>query len=164
MLTIYIHDEELAQRLRQIAEQENRPVEEVLKTLVEQYAGETVIDFTDQDENDAAQQIKQVRRNAYEKARRYWHAVGDTEKAALTDEELDQQFGVFDEEGIPRLKSELKTLEPPVGSLAYAAKIIREMGGVRTDGELDVTKADDILNDEFADYLLKRMSDEDASE
>jgi hypothetical protein len=82
----------------------------------------------------------------------------------LTDEELDQQFGAFDEEGIPRLKSELKSLEPPVGSLAYAAKIIREMGGIETGGSLDATQADDILNNEFADYLLKRMRGEDDSE
>jgi hypothetical protein len=52
--------------------------------------------------------------------------VGDAAKAAMTDEELDERFGRFDEEGIPRLKSELKSLEPPVGSLASAAKITRE--------------------------------------
>jgi hypothetical protein len=62
------------------------------------------------------------------------------------------------------LKSELKSSEPPVGSLAYAAKIIREMGGIRTSSSLDVMKADDILNEEFADYLLKRMRGEDAAE
>jgi len=164
MLTIHIHDEELARRLQEIAEQEKRPVEDVLKTLVEQYAGETATDSTDQDENDAAQQLRQVRRTAYAKARRYWQSVGDTTKAAMTDEELDKQFVWFDEEDIPRLKSEVESLEPPIGSLAYAAKILREMGGIRTDGELDVTKADDILNEEFADYLLKRMSNEDGSE
>ena len=58
----------------------------------------------------------------------------------------------------------MKSLEPLVGSLAYAAKIIREMGGIHTEGSLDVTKTDDILNEEFANYLLKRMSGEDAAE
>lgn len=158
MLTIQIQDEQLAQRLRQIAERENRPVEEVLKTLVEQYPGEV---SSEPDVHEPSDTVKRVRRKAYAKARQYWHSVGDSAKTALTDEELDEQFGRFDEEGIPRLKSELKSLEPPVGSLAYAAKIIREMGRVETSGTLDVSKADDILNDEFADYLLKRMSGED---
>lgn len=161
MLTIQIQDEQLAQRLRQIAERENRPVEDVLKTLVDQYSGEILTEPGVYETSDA---VKQVRRKAYAKARRYWQSVGDAAKATLTDEELDEQFGVFDEEGIPRLKSELKSLEPPVGSLAYAAKIIREMGGIETGGTLDASKADDILNDEFADYLLKRMSGEDDSE
>lgn len=161
MLTIQIQDEQLARRLRQIAERENRPVEDVLKTLIDQYPGESTTEPGVHETSDAA---KQVRRTAYAKARRYWQSVGDASKAALTDEELDEQFGMFDEEGLPRLKSELKSLEPPVGSLAYAAKIIREMGGVETGGSLDVTQADDILNNEFADSLLNRMRSEDDSE
>jgi hypothetical protein len=40
-------------------------------------------------------------------------------------------------------------------------KVIRERGGVFTTRPLDVTLADDILNDEFADYLLARMRGED---
>jgi hypothetical protein len=81
----------------------------------------------------------------------------------LTDEELDEQFGAFDEEGIPRLKSELKSLEPPIGSLAYAAKMARE-ANIRVGNLIDATRADDILNEEFADYLLKRMRGEDVIE
>ena len=107
--------------------------------------------------------MKRVRRKAYTKARQYWQSVGDTEKAALTDEALDEQFGRFDEEGIPRLKAEMKLLEPPVGSLAYAAKIAREFN-IRTSNPVDASQADDILNEEFADYLLKRMRGEDAAE
>jgi hypothetical protein len=158
MLTIQIHDEELARQLQQIAEREKRPVEDILKTMVARYPAAP----TERPDNSDA--VKRVRRKAYAKARLYWQSVGDTEKAAMTDEELDEQFGRFDEEGIPRLKSEMKSLEPPVGSLAYAAKIIRERGGIHTEGSLDVTKADDILNEEFADYLLKRMRGEDAAD
>ena len=159
MLTIQIQDEQLAQRLRQIAERENRQVEDVLRTMVAQYPAvppaEPVTD---------AAALKRVRRKAYAKARRYWQSVGDTTKAALTDEQLDEQFGAFDEEGIPRLKSELQSLEPPVGSLAYAAKIIRETGGVETRGSLNVTEVDDILNNEFADYLLNGIRGENDAE
>jgi hypothetical protein len=160
MFTIHIQDEQLAQRLRQIAERENRPVEDVLRTLVEQYPGEV---SSEPDIREASEAVKRVLRNAYAKARRYWQSVGDTAKAALTDEELDEQFGMFDEESIPRLKSELKSLEPPVGSLAYAAKIARE-ANIRTGNPIDAARADDILNEEFADYLLNRMRDENASE
>ncbi|NDJ78662.1 MAG: hypothetical protein GYB65_20625 [Chloroflexi bacterium] len=161
MLTIHIEDEQLARRLRQIAERENRPVADVLRTLVEHYPGEV---SAEQDNREASESVKQVRRAAYAKARRYWQAAGDTAKAALTDEALDEQFGRFDDEGIPRLKSELKSLEPPVGSLAYAAKIIREMGGIQTGGSLDATQVDEVLKNEFADYLLSRMRGEDGAE
>jgi hypothetical protein len=153
MLTIQIQDEQLARRLRQIAERENRPVEDVLKTLIDQYPGEAP---DEQVEREASDVVKRVRRKAYAKARRFWQSVGDTSKAALTDEELDEQFGAFDEEGIPRLKSELKSLESPVGSLAYAAKIARE-ANIRTGNPVDAARADDILDEEFADYLLNRM-------
>lgn len=40
MSVIEINDAQLVQRLQQIAEQENRPVEDVLKTMVEQYPTE----------------------------------------------------------------------------------------------------------------------------
>ena len=110
----------------EIAARENRPVEEVLKTLVDEYPAEKLDDPAAHEPSDA---VQRVRRKAYAKARQYWQSVGDGEKAALTDDKLDEQFGVFDEESIPRLKSELASLEPPIGSLAYAAKIIREMGG-----------------------------------
>lgn len=160
MLTIRIQDEQLAQRLRQIAERENRPVEEVLKTLVDQYPGEGSSEPAVSEPTDA---VKRVRSTVYAKARHYWQSVGDIAKMALTDEELDEQFGRFDEEGIPRLKSELQSLEPPVGSLAYAAKIARE-ANIRTGNPVDAARADDILNEEFADYLLNRMKGENAAE
>ena len=41
MSTIEIHDEELARQLRQIAEREHRPVEEVLKSMVERYPADS---------------------------------------------------------------------------------------------------------------------------
>ncbi len=160
MFTIQIHDEELARQLQQIAERENRPVEDVLKTMV---ARDPAAPSAETPTPDTSELRKRVRRKAYAKARLYWQSVGDTEKAAMTDEELDEQFAVFDEEGIPRLKSEMKSLEPPVGSLAYAAKIAREFD-IRTANPVDASRADDILNEEFADYLLKRMRGEDAAE
>jgi hypothetical protein len=142
MMVIEIRDTELAQRLQQIADQENRPVEDVLKTMVEHYPLEAVPMQQPQHSTDPQpelsraelsrtnESVRHVYEKTYAKARHYWESVGDHTKAALTDEEMHEQFGVFDEEGIPRLKSELTTLEPPVGSLAYAAKLIKERGAL----------------------------------
>jgi hypothetical protein len=175
MSVIEINDAQLVQRLQQIAEQENRPVEAVIKTMVEHYpveappAPQSTRSTEPQPELSRAELsrtnegVRRVYEKAYAKARRYWESVGDHEKAALTDDDLHEQFGVFDEEGIPRLKSELTTLEPPVGSMAYAAKIARE-ANIRVGDSLDVTKADDILNEEFPDYLLRYTRGEDTTE
>jgi hypothetical protein len=140
MLTIQVHDEQLARQLQEIAARENRPVEDVLRALVARYPAELPTEAAEPSNGNA----EDIRRKAYAKARRYWHSIGDNEKVALSDDELDELFGAFDEEGIPRLKSELKSLEPPLGSLAYAAKVIREMGGIRAERSLNVTKADEI--------------------
>jgi hypothetical protein len=157
MLTIQIQDEALSRRLQQIAAQENRPLEAVLKTLVAQYPEDTKA-VADRDVS-----VRQVRLRAYAKARAYWQSVNDAEKAALTEAQLDDQFAFFDEEGIPRLKSEADSLEPPIGSLAYAAKIIEEMGDIHVESTFDAADADEVLNREFADYLLKRMRDSNGS-
>jgi hypothetical protein len=154
---LIIRDEQLAKELQKIAEREHRPVEDVLKSMVAHYPAESEALEVKSEPSVA---VKRVRRKAYAKARTYWQSVGDTVKAGLTDAELDEQFGAFDEEGIPRLKSELKSLEPPPGSLAYAAKMARE-ANIRTENPINADQADDILNAEFADYLLKRMRGED---
>jgi len=150
---LVIHDKQLAKDLEAIAQREQRPVEDVLKSMVAQYPTKS----------EPSEAVQRVRRKAYAKARVYWESVGDTAKAALTDAELDAQFGVFDEEGIPRLKSELKSLEPPLGSLAYAAKIAETS---RLDsGKPDLARrSEEILDQFFADDVLKHTRGEDADE
>lgn len=157
---LVIHDEQLAKDLQKIAEREHRPVEDILKSMVAQYPTPHAENPTKAEPSEA---VKRVRRKAYAKARAYWESVGETAKSALIDDELDELFGRFDEEGIPRLKSELKTLEPLPGSLAYAAKMA-EQSNLRTGNPMLASQADDILNEEFADYLLKRIRGEDATE
>ncbi len=160
MLTIQIHDEQLARALQQIAEQENRPVEDVLRELLAQYPGQRPAENSGSSEDDV---VRHVRRKAYSKARLYWQSVGDAAKAALSDERLDAEFATFDEEGIPRLKSELVSLEPPAGSLAYAAKMARE-ANIHTGNPLDATLASDILNEEFSDYLHHQLRGPDGAQ
>jgi hypothetical protein len=64
-------------------------------------------------EEDDYYSLRNVRRRIYARARRIWEQRGDSEKAALTDEQLDEQFWLFDQDDIPRLKSEQGTITAP---------------------------------------------------
>lgn len=152
---LVIHDESLAERLRELAAQEHRPVEELLTDLLDRY-GDISADMPSKPERqEVSEGVRRVRRKAYAKARQYWESVGDMVKAVLTDDELDKTFGRFDEEGIPRLKSEMTSLEPPPGSLAYAA-IIAEQTGLRTGRPDLARRSDELLEDAFADNLRRQ--------
>jgi hypothetical protein len=91
---------------------------------------------------------KAVYRKAFDRARRYWVEHGEAEKAALSDEKLYEEFGVFDKEGIPRLKSELPWdwHHPPVGSGPYMARLARlyaiNLTPVESEDESDAPASD----------------------
>lgn len=155
---LVIRDEQLARELEQIAERENRPVEELLKLMIAQYPSEMSATATHPKNGRA---VNQVRRKLYAKARQYWQSVGDAAKASMPDEELDKQFGAFDEEGIPRLQHELESIDPPAGSLAYAA-MIAERGDFRSGNPNLADESENILDAAFADDYLKRMRGGDA--
>jgi hypothetical protein len=157
---LVIHDEQLVKRLQEIAEIEQRPVEELLAEMVALYPSESNGTTSKPDNKEM---VRRVRRRIYAQARRYWESAGDMEKAAMTDEQLDEEFGAFDEEGIPRLKSELRSLEPPPGSLAYAA-MIAERGDLNSGNPDLAFQTKEILNAHFADDYLKRIRGEDAEE
>jgi hypothetical protein len=122
MSDLVIH-EPIATRLREIAERENRPVEAVLETLVQQYAPrrgpadediEVPPDIPEEDLPAYREAVRELRPKLYEIAREYWQRVGDSERLSLTDEELDKVFWLIDHEGIPRFKSEKdKVMLPP---------------------------------------------------
>lgn len=156
---LVIHDEQLVRQLQTIAENEHRPVEELLKSLLAQYPTTSPPAQTDIDQG-----VQQVRQKAYAEARRYWQATDNTERLAMTDAELDEQFWLFDEAGIPRLKSEQEIVgtDIPSGSGVWFAQIA-EMLAIETNNPIDPEQADEILNADFADYLLKRMDDGTAS-
>jgi hypothetical protein len=78
------------------------------------------------DQQQQLTRTQKIRRQAYEMAREYWREVGDQERLALTDEELDEQFWVIDHEGIPRLKSEQDKVQLPEHPLAKIIGIIDE--------------------------------------
>ncbi len=157
MLTI--HDEQLIRQLEQLAQQENRSVEDVLKSLVAQHEASQASSA----KPEPSEAVRRARRSIYKLAREYWQEEGDAQKAALTDDDLDDQFAYFDEEGIPRLKSEVTETEPQPGSLAYAATIFRKSDFYSGQPDL-ADRAEEILADHFADDTLKRMRDQYATE
>lgn len=155
---LVIRDKQLAKDLEQLAKREHRPVEELLKSMVARYPGGELEATSASGGNEA---IMRARQKVYAKARKYWQSVGDQVKAAMTDQELDEEFGAFDENGIPRLKSELQSLEPLPGSLAYAAAV-SERGNFRS-GKPDLAqRSREILDTHLADDYLKRKRGEDA--
>jgi hypothetical protein len=117
--------QELAEQLYEIARQEHRSVEELLASMLTQYKvsepqthggpSDEDIDVPDdiQDKEAYRTAIRQMRPKLYEIARRYWRSVGDQERLALTDEQLDQQFWLIDADGVPRLKSEKGSVTLP---------------------------------------------------
>ncbi len=68
--------------------------------------------------------VRQMRPKLYQLARRYWQAVGDQERLALTDAELDEQFWLIDADGIPRLKSEQGAITLPPDPLETLTGLI----------------------------------------
>src|SRR4051794_12589308 len=93
--------QELAEQLSEIARQEHRSVEELLASMLTQYKvsepqthsgpSDEDIDVPDdiQDKEAYRTAIRQMRPKLYEIARRYWRSVGDQERLALTDQQLD---------------------------------------------------------------------------
>lgn len=114
----------LAERLQAIAEHEGRSLEETLTILADRYEtqdtppGSTIPDEVidvPPDVSDAAEYragVRRMRPLLYQRARDYWRRVGDTERLALTNAQLDEQFWLLSE-GVPYLKSDQGKVEIP---------------------------------------------------
>lgn len=149
MADLLIRDEQIARRLLNLAKEQNRTVEGLLEAMLNAYepTSSKVMDS-----------VRAYRLKTYTKARAYWQSVGDTERAQMTDEELDREFWLFDGD-VPRLKSEQGTVEIPENSSVRLAQIA-EQNPIEVEASFDAADADDILNEEYADYLFKRMRGE----
>jgi hypothetical protein len=95
---------DIIQKLNEIAKQENRSVEEALGALLDEYAAH----------HEQDRQMREFRSKLYKMAREYWRKTGDQARLALTDAELDDQFWMFDQDDIPRLKSDQGKIPTPV--------------------------------------------------
>lgn len=150
-MTIILTDPELIEAIEARAKKQNTSIEALLKeTFVksEVQMDEAPVPYIP---NPKDPNVRDVYLKAYRKARAYWQSVGDTQRANLTDDELDELFRAFDENGIPRFKDELPD-EPPVGSLAYAGKMASQ-ANIRTNSGFDASTADDVLDAELANSL-----------
>jgi len=136
MATLTIN-QKLAERLQEIARRENRPVEDIIESWVDRYAPtsagpadndiEVPPDITDEQQKAAYRAaIRQMRPKLYAKAREYWRKVGDTERLKLTDAELDQQFWLIDQDGVPRRKSEKDTVMLPPDPLELLIGVVED--------------------------------------
>ncbi len=121
MVNLIVNDA-LADKIRTIAQNENRPVEAVLQTMVERYESTLSTGPADKDievppdvQDKAAYRaaVREMRPKLYEIAREYWRTVGDHQRLAMTDTELHKEFWLIDHEGIPRFKSEKDQFELP---------------------------------------------------
>jgi hypothetical protein len=150
---IVIEDEDLARRIQGIARQEQRSVQDVLTAMISQYQPQQPGDVL----SEADALARQVRLSAYRRAREYWRVQGDQERASLTDEQLDEQFWLFDSDGIPHLKADKDNVKLTEGSLYLAGQVLATAG--YRSGHSDIsTRSREILESEYADYLLKQMN------
>lgn len=154
MAGLTIDNEDLSRKLREIAESEGRSIEDLLGEFVEHYH-ESHQDDSPAEDSDTL--VRQVRRKFYDRARRYWREVGDTERLALTNEQLDEQFWLFDQDDVPRLKSEMGQVEIPEGSLYRLGEALEQLN-YRSGRSDTAERSTEILRTEFADYIRRRMN------
>lgn len=151
-LTITLRDADVIRKLQRRAKEESVTVEDVIGDLV------TSLPEPEPPPSEEPAPAKPersiIRTKAYKHARDYWRKVGDEARAALTDEELDEQLDFFGENMIPYLKSD--GMRPKPGSLCDLAEAAREAAVDLGDANLS-ERADDILNEEFGDYLRGKM-------
>jgi hypothetical protein len=158
MTDLIISDSQLAEQVRRLAERENRSIEDVLRAALAQYTAPSTPPLEAPEA-----QVRAYRQKLYAEARRYWQATSNAERLALSDAELDEQFWLFDAEGVPRLKVDEGTFAFEEN---WTARFVRlaQASNVHLGSSFDPADADDILNAEFADYLLDRMQQEHGSE
>ena len=73
----------------------------------------------------------------------------------MTDEQLDEEFWLFDVDRFPRLKADKDEVKLPEASLYRAGQALLSAGF--RSGQTDISaRSREILDDEFTDYLLSR--------
>ncbi len=142
---------DLVARLEAISEQEKRSPKAVLQAMFDQY-----IPASTQETDSNALHL--VRKNLYVRARQYWKQVGNSERLALTDPQLDEQFWLFDGEGIPRLKSEQSNIDIPPDSLLRLGQLAKQTG-FRSGLHNIAEQSRNIVREELAKRLTGERSD-----
>jgi|FLYN01.1.fsa_nt_gi predicted CopG family antitoxin len=144
--------DDVAEQLRELARRENRSVGDVLKTLL---ARCTPSPATTSPAPSDEEGVRRVILKTYARARRYWEKVGDKERLALTDEELDEQFWLIDPDGIPRLKSEQGTIAISPNPLLMMAEAAEKAGWSSDYTDLS-EHADEFMRATWPDHLRRK--------
>lgn len=150
--------QDLAEQIEAYAQNENLSPEAVIReafTLLRRQKPELL----EQDEYVMPpMDEKSIMRRIYARARIYWEKAGNAERAALTDDELDEKFWVIDHEGVPRLKEDQAFITlPPDPWLELALQAEREGW---TSGRDDISENFDEVLGEIVAEKLSRMKDE----
>jgi hypothetical protein len=152
-------NKDLAKRLQTIAQRENRPVDSLIEELVDDYENgfdeDALLEAVPPDIEDKAAGIaalKELRPKLYKKAREYWKRVGDKERLALSNRELDRQFWLIDHEGIPRLKSDQGKVQLPPDPLeAFVGLFV----------DSDLTDMSTTVRETIAEHYRKKNASSD---
>jgi hypothetical protein len=135
-MTDLIIGEPYASQIRKLAEREQLELDAVIARMIENYPSrrsplppiipvyeprpksslpDDLIDVPDdiEDKNSYRDATRAMRPKLYEIAREYWQKTGNTERLALSDEQLDKVFWLIDHEGMPRFLEEKAIYTPP---------------------------------------------------
>ncbi len=151
---------ELAEKLEEIARREQRSVEGLLETWVREHQESGIPGRAAAQRQETL--LRQDRLRVYERARRYWRGAGDAPRAALTDEQLDELFWVFDHEGIPRLKTEQGTISVAPNPLKKISRAALD-SGERSERSDISEHFDEFLDAMVSQEMLRRQTGSDAS-
>jgi hypothetical protein len=147
---LVIHDEELVRQLQALAEQQQRPVEEVLRSFLNPNNETSTHANIDE-------KIGLLKAKLYGRARSYWRENGNLQRAELSDKTLDREFWGFDTNGVPYLNIDIDEAKPPHNPLLNLAFALTSRRKELTFSERGIIRRSrEILNSEFADYILNR--------
>lgn len=129
MSEVILHGD-LAERLYEIAQREDRSVESVVRSLIESYISTS----SPEEETPFEAALHQLRPRLYEQARDYWRKTGNTDRLSLSDRDLDEQFWLIDSKGIPRLKADQGRMDLPPTPLESVAGLFDDENSTLSDG------------------------------
>jgi hypothetical protein len=147
MHTLQVKDEEV---YRKLMENGGAMLDDVLRDLLRQEA-----QLKEKVRTPEAL-LRDYRRKVYAQARRYWQETVNTGRLALTDDELDEQFWQFDDEGVPRLKSDRGGFELVETAAMKLVRLV-ENADLLFDRPFSAADADDIIREEMGEHLWRQI-------
>ncbi|MBX3082078.1 MAG: hypothetical protein KF716_10630 [Anaerolineae bacterium] len=152
----------LIEQLEETARRENRSVESLIASLLSERTHSLPPQLSQANAVEVERReaiLKADRLRMYARARTYW-AKENNPRQHMTDDELEEQFWLFDQNGIPRLKSEQGTINVPESPLQSILDSVSNNPEVWSFGKANLTpeRMREIMKTEFVDHLLARMN------